>query len=114
LVLRADVHDGKEHNCSVQGPDTEAQDQAPPYRHFRLATRGGSIQMGHGHCSITSSGNQTWRHLQPHRSHMGSKHRMIAPFFVDGTDLVFLPTTELWKIHYLIPGLPTREMLCRL
>src|SRR6516164_10195961 len=28
------------------GPDTEAQDQSSPDRHFRLATRGRSIQMG--------------------------------------------------------------------
>src|SRR3974390_868864 len=31
---------------SIQGPDTEAQDPRPPDRHFRLATRGRSIQMG--------------------------------------------------------------------
>src|SRR6516225_3636155 len=31
---------------SVQGPDTDAQDQLSPDRHFRLATRGRSIQMG--------------------------------------------------------------------
>jgi hypothetical protein len=36
----------KEHKRSF-GPDTEAQDQSSPDRHFRLATRGRSIQMGH-------------------------------------------------------------------
>jgi hypothetical protein len=31
---------------SINGPDTEAQDQLSPNHHFRLATRGRSIQMG--------------------------------------------------------------------
>src|SRR4029077_8658839 len=43
----ADIHDGQEHKRSVQGPDTEAQDPRPPDHHFRLATRGRSIQKGH-------------------------------------------------------------------
>ena len=30
----------------MQGPDTEAQDQPPPFFHFRLATHGRSIQLG--------------------------------------------------------------------
>src|ERR1700750_1062389 len=42
--MRADIHGGQEHKRSVQGPDTEAQDLSPPNRHFRLATRGRSIQ----------------------------------------------------------------------
>src|SRR6516225_3421984 len=41
-----------------QGPDTEAQDQSPPYRHFWLATRGRSIQMGQIQTSIKGS---CWR-----------------------------------------------------
>jgi hypothetical protein len=45
--MRADIHDGQEPKRSVQGPDTEAQDLSPPDHHFRLATRGRSIQMGH-------------------------------------------------------------------
>ena len=32
---------------SIRGPDTEAQDLSPPNHHFRLATRGRSIQMCH-------------------------------------------------------------------
>ena len=32
---------------SINRPDTEAQDQPSPNHHFRLATRGRSIQMGH-------------------------------------------------------------------
>jgi transposase len=31
---------GQERNSSVYGPDTGAQDQSSPDRHFRLATRG--------------------------------------------------------------------------
>ena len=31
---------------SINRPDTEAQDQPSPNHHFRLATRGRSIQMG--------------------------------------------------------------------
>ena len=27
--MRADIHDGQEHECSIHGPDTEAQDQSP-------------------------------------------------------------------------------------
>ena len=34
---RADIHDGQEHKRSVQGPDTEAQDQSSPDHHIRLA-----------------------------------------------------------------------------
>src|ERR1700726_839670 len=30
----------------MQGPDTDAQDQPPPFFHIRLATHGRSIQMG--------------------------------------------------------------------
>src|ERR1700746_2226622 len=41
-----DIHDGQEHNSSTHGPDTEAQDRSSPDRHFWLATRGRSIQMG--------------------------------------------------------------------
>jgi len=43
----------KEHKRSF-GPDTEAQDQSSPDRHFRLATRGRSIQMGHEPIFIVS------------------------------------------------------------
>ena len=32
---------------SINRPDTEAQDQPSPNHHFRLATRGRSIQKGH-------------------------------------------------------------------
>ena len=42
----ADIHDGQEHKRSMQGPDTDAQDQPPPFFHIRLATHGRSIQMG--------------------------------------------------------------------
>src|ERR1700688_1433371 len=30
----------------MQGPDTDAQDQPPPFFHIRLATHGRSIQLG--------------------------------------------------------------------
>jgi hypothetical protein len=33
----------------MKGPDTDAQDQLPPSVHFRLATHGRSIHMGHLH-----------------------------------------------------------------
>jgi hypothetical protein len=29
--VRADIHDGQEQNRSIQGPDTEAQDQTSPF-----------------------------------------------------------------------------------
>jgi hypothetical protein len=45
ITLRARISMmAKEHKRSVQGPDTEAQDPRPPDHHFRLATRGRSIQ----------------------------------------------------------------------
>jgi hypothetical protein len=44
--VRADIHDGQEHKRSMQGPDTDAQDQPPPFFHIRLATHGRSIQLG--------------------------------------------------------------------
>ena len=28
--MRADIHDGQEHERSIHGPDTKAQDQSPP------------------------------------------------------------------------------------
>jgi transposase len=40
------IHDGQEHKRSTQGPDTDAQDQPPPFFHIRLATHGRSIQLG--------------------------------------------------------------------
>jgi len=40
----ADIHDGQEHKPSVQGPDTEAQDQSSSDRQIQLATHGRSIQ----------------------------------------------------------------------
>ncbi len=41
---------------SVRRPDTEAQDQLPQINHFRLATRGRSIQTGQ---TRTSEGRLT-------------------------------------------------------
>jgi hypothetical protein len=41
--MRADIHDGQEHNRSIQGPDTEAPDH-PPFVQIQLATHGRSIQ----------------------------------------------------------------------
>src|SRR5215471_7241618 len=40
----ADIHDGQERTRSIQGPDTEAQDQPSPDHHIQLATHGRSIQ----------------------------------------------------------------------
>jgi hypothetical protein len=34
--MRADIHDGQEHERSIHGPDTEAQDQSPPSFTFGL------------------------------------------------------------------------------
>jgi hypothetical protein len=34
--MRADIHNGQEHKCSVHGPDTDAQDQPPPSLTFGL------------------------------------------------------------------------------
>src|SRR5262249_50916581 len=42
--MRADIHDGQERKRSIQGPDTEAQDQPSPDHHSQLATHGRSIQ----------------------------------------------------------------------
>ena len=44
--MRADIHDGQEHQRSTHGPDTEAQDQLSPDHQIPLATHGRSIQMG--------------------------------------------------------------------
>jgi hypothetical protein len=49
--VRADIHDGQELNRSMQGPDTDAQDQPPPFFHIRLATHGRSIHI-QGKCWI--------------------------------------------------------------
>jgi hypothetical protein len=43
----ADIHDGQENKRSVQGPDTEAQDQSSPDHQIQLATHGRSIQKCH-------------------------------------------------------------------
>jgi hypothetical protein len=40
----ADIRDGQEQKRSIQGPDTEAQDQLSPDHHIQLATHGRSIQ----------------------------------------------------------------------
>src|SRR5258705_3776943 len=53
VELPPDIHDGQEHKRSMQGPDTDAQDQPPPFFHIRLATHGRSIQLGQ---TQTSSG----------------------------------------------------------
>jgi len=42
----ARIHDGQEQKRSMQGPDTDAQDQPPPFIQIRLATHGRSIQLG--------------------------------------------------------------------
>ena len=47
IRARADIHDGQELKGSINRPDTEALDQPSPNHHFRLATRGRSIQLGH-------------------------------------------------------------------
>jgi hypothetical protein len=54
--VRADIHDGQEHKRSMQGPDTDAQDQPPPFTHIRLAPHGRSIQMGHLQTSAAQDG----------------------------------------------------------
>jgi hypothetical protein len=43
----ADIHHGPEQKRSIQGPDTEAQDQPSPDHHIQLATHGRSIQKCH-------------------------------------------------------------------
>ena len=57
------IHDGQELKVSINRPDTEAQDQPSPNHHFRLATRGRSIQMGQqrtlARCKIRLSGPTT-------------------------------------------------------
>ena len=37
--MRADIHDGQEHERSIHGPDTEAQDQSPHHSHLTCNTR---------------------------------------------------------------------------
>ena len=44
---RADIHDGPEHRCSNQRPDTLMQDRSPPIRRNLLATHGRTIHRGH-------------------------------------------------------------------
>jgi hypothetical protein len=39
--VRADIHDGQEHKRSMQGPDTDAQDQPPPFFTFGLQRTAG-------------------------------------------------------------------------
>ena len=43
---------------SINRPDTEAQDQPSPNHHFRLATRGRSIQMGDAHVLSEAAGRE--------------------------------------------------------
>ena len=43
--MRADIHNGQEHKRSVQGRTRSARPTSPNH-HFRLATRGRSMQMG--------------------------------------------------------------------
>src|SRR5262249_12984551 len=43
----ADIRDGQEQKRSIQGPDTEAQDQLSPDHHIQLATHGRSIHKCH-------------------------------------------------------------------
>ena len=40
----------------MQGPDTDAQDQSPPFTQIRLATHGRSIQMGQTRKSASLNG----------------------------------------------------------
>src|SRR6516164_5141101 len=57
---------------SVQGPDTDAQDQLSPDRHFRLATRGRSIQTGQQRKSesfdhLVGGGEEDGRNIEAER-----------------------------------------------
>src|ERR1700730_12991988 len=59
------VHtDGQERYCSVQGPDTEAQDQSSPDHHIRLATHGRSIQKCHNQTTTALRANVSDEILQ--------------------------------------------------
>ena len=49
---------------SINRPDTEAQDQPSPNHHFRLATRGRSIQMGQ-HQILPFPGNPNTATITP-------------------------------------------------
>jgi hypothetical protein len=40
----------------MQGPDTDAQDQSPPFTQIRLATHGRSIQVGQTQTSASRFG----------------------------------------------------------
>ena len=57
--MRADIHDGQEHKRSMQGPDTDAQDQPPPFFYIRLATHGRSIQNEIGCARISMMARST-------------------------------------------------------
>jgi hypothetical protein len=49
--VRADIHDGQEHERSIHGPDTEAQDQYPPSLTSDLQHTAGPytwVKSGHG------------------------------------------------------------------
>ena len=55
--MRADIHDGQEHECSIHGPDTEAQDQSPS-----------SLKSGLQHTAGPYSWVKTGRVNQPART----------------------------------------------
>jgi hypothetical protein len=45
--MRADIHNGQEHERSIHGPDTEAQDQSPPLLKSGLQHTAGPYSLGH-------------------------------------------------------------------
>lgn len=50
--MRADIHDGQEHERSIHGPDTEAQDQSPPSLTSGLQHTAGPYKLGQAYRSV--------------------------------------------------------------
>src|SRR5271165_5866828 len=71
--MRADIHDGQELERSINGPDTEAQDQPSSNQHFRLATRGRSIQKGHDTISLE---HKMWKLLDARGAQYPAEHNV--------------------------------------
>src|SRR5260370_24483132 len=77
------MQEGQEHKRSMQGTDTDAQDQPPPFIHIRLATHGRSIQMGQNRKSSSrayvfrfapKNGHRATSAACPFRANNGSRH----------------------------------------
>jgi hypothetical protein len=95
----ADIHDGQEHKRSVEGPDTEAQDQSSPDHHIRLATHGRSKRAKTGSdkpYSITSSARAR-RDAGTSRPSDFVVLRLMTSAYLEGCSIVLLENAWAWK-----------------